>query len=454
MSFRLTDLKKSVRKGKDGYQVTPSRLEGRQQLYRIEFLLEQFEQHLGQPRKNLDPAALLDFVGDSRLGRGLLATLTQWYRMRSRTFAEVLATREAGKRSRGGEGEPAGKGCGERLQHLADLGIACPPDLRAWLYSAVNRGGDGFLSPADDALFWKIQARALGIRREDLELMLLLDRTEEAILVRTGPRPTAADVAAAYNARALTTLIRSCREITLRCEAGRAAGETALASWAAPLGVEGRVEGSVVTLFGQPDALGCWTRHGRRLERVALELLGLPELQVREVRGMLGVGERDCTFCWKGDTLALLTAGSEWSLREAPLERIEAIAAGLRRERADVGEGATWGVRRPGQILGVANGACLPHLELRYNDLTLYLRLTDGGGAVEAWDRSFAGKTPVALIEGRTAETLVGVHLAGEAPRRCELQDLGALLREHCARLAPALRRQTSPSTQRLPRAA
>src|SRR5688500_16913305 len=119
MSFRLCDLKKSVRKAREGYQVTPTRLEGRPPAFRIEFLLQQFEGHLGCPRRMLDPDALLDFVGDARLGRGLLATLSQWYRMRPRTFPEVLA--DGGAR-------------------LREHGIAGPVELRACLYGAVNRG--------------------------------------------------------------------------------------------------------------------------------------------------------------------------------------------------------------------------------------------------------------------------------------------------------------------------
>src|SRR3989442_8861317 len=117
MSFRLTDLKKTVRKGKDGYQVTPARLEGRRPGFRIEFMLQQFEGHLGCPRRLLGPDSLLDFMGDARLGRGLLATLSQWYRLRPRTFAEVLE--DGGAR-------------------LRERGVSGPIDLRAWLYDAVN----------------------------------------------------------------------------------------------------------------------------------------------------------------------------------------------------------------------------------------------------------------------------------------------------------------------------
>src|SRR5438876_466556 len=101
MSFRLADLKKSVRKTKEGYQVTPTRLEGRPPAFKVQFLLQQFEGHLGCPRRLLEPDSLLDFVGDARLGRGLLATLSQWYRLRARTFAEVLEDGGAALREHG-----------------------------------------------------------------------------------------------------------------------------------------------------------------------------------------------------------------------------------------------------------------------------------------------------------------------------------------------------------------
>src|SRR3989442_6991917 len=147
MSFRLSDLKKSVRKGREGHQVSPARLEGRPAAFRIEFLLQQFEGHLGCPRRMLDPHSVLEFVGDARLGRGLLATLSQWYRMRPRTFAE--AVEDGGAR-------------------LLGQGIAGPVDLRAWLYAAVNRDHRGFLDPEAAVLFWQSQGRTLGIRRERL----------------------------------------------------------------------------------------------------------------------------------------------------------------------------------------------------------------------------------------------------------------------------------------------
>jgi hypothetical protein len=435
MSFRLADLKKSVRKGKEGYQVTPARLEGRPAAFRIEFLLQQFEGHLGSPRRTLDPDSLLDFVGDARLGRGLLATLAQWYRMRPRTFAEVL---EDG---------------GERLLGHA---IAGPVDLRAWLYAAVNRDHHGFLDPDSGPLFWQGQGRALGIRRERLPQLMLLDRPEEAILVRTGPAPSAADVMAAYNARAHTTLLRSATELALRCDAPRSLLERAARVWAGPLDVEWRAEAETLRLFGRPDALGCWTRHGRRVERAALELLALPDLAPCELRGRLTIAEKNCQFVWKADTLALLGAGRGARLQEELPERVTALAATLRRERDRQPAGArrsglTWSIRQAAHFVGVEGGVCLPNLELRHGDLGLYVRLVASeldDGTTAALD-AFHGKTPVVAVgwSGEEACPLT-LRFPRAAPQECPAGELLPALADHLERL-----RETAPSPREARRA-
>lgn len=383
MSFRLSDLKKSVRKTRDGYRVSPARLAERSDAYRIRFVLDQFEAHLGRPRRELDPDLILDFIGDARLGRGLLATLSQWYRMRPHTFAEVLD-----------DAYPDGIG----RARLAEHDLTSPLGLRAWLYAAVNRRGNGFLDPDAAGLFWSATARVLGIRREHLERLTLLDRPEEAILVRVGPVPSAADVMAAYNARAQTTLLRSAGEVTVRCAGPRSLVERAARSWAAPLDVEWSAEGSTIRLLGRADALGCWTRHGRRIERVVLELLSLPDLDVREVHGRLAVAERDCTFQWKDEHLEELGARSGAPSEYGLWDGIETLAAALRKERERLGEG-DWTIRRPAHLVGVQGGVVMPHLELRRGDASLYLRVAGPEFAAFAVETlaPFLGKTPVAL---------------------------------------------------------
>jgi hypothetical protein len=430
MSFRLTDLKKSVRKGKEGHQVTPARLEGRGAEFKIRFLLQQFEDHLGCPRRTMDPALLLDFVGDARLGRGLLATLGQWYRMRPRTFSEVL-------KDNGGR--------------LPEHGIAGPVDLRAWLYAAVNRGGKGYLDPEAEALFWQGQSRALGLRREELARLMLLDRPEEAILVRTGPPPSAADVIAAYNARAHTTLLRSATEVSLSCYGRPALLERAARAWAGALDVEWRVEADTLRLFGRADALGCWTRHGRRVERAALELLALPELEADELVGRLKIGDRECRFLWRRATLPMLGAGSGAPLQEALPDRITALAAALRRER-DRAADSGWSIRRPSHLLGVEGAVCLPHLELRRGDLSLYLRLVGPEPDADASDAlaPSQGKTPVALAawSGKD-EDPVTIQFAGEPPEACAVGEVLAALGRRVERLQEAAVMRTERERRR-----
>jgi hypothetical protein len=404
MSFRLTDLKKTVRKTRDGYGVTATRLEGRQAAFQIEFVLREFEAHLGQPRRTLDPELLLDFVGDARLGRGLLATLSQWYRMRPRTFAEVL------ERSCPGQSWRA---------RLETYGITGPVELRAWLYADVNLPGPGYLDPENSHFFWQSQPRLLGLRAEEIRQLAALDRPEEAILVRTGPRPSAADVMAAYNGRAHTTLLRSAEEVILRCAAPRSLLERAARAWADPLDVEWQVTGDRVLLAGRADVLGCSTRHGRRLERVALELLALPDSQVREARCELTLAGRRCRCRWESETLAYLGAGAGAPFSDSTPAEVDQLAAALRRERDRAGAGPEWRIRRPAHLIGVAGGACLPHLELRRGDLPLSLRLGDSDPERLA---PFTGKTPVGLVALPTREREpLAFHFPGETPLRCPL---------------------------------
>lgn len=377
MSFRMADLKKSVRKGSDGYYITPTRLEGRQPAFRIDFLLQQFEGHLGCPRRLLDPDSLLDFMGDARLGRGLLATLSQWYRMRPRTFPEVLE--DGGAR-------------------LRQEGVSCPMELRARLYAAVNSQGMGYLDPTQAPLFWQRQSRSLGLRREALGRLMRLDRPEEAVLVRTGPRPTAADVMAAYNARAHTTLLRSAAEIAIRCRSSAQVIEQFAREWADPLGVSWSVDGSALSLRNRADALGCWTRHGRRVERVALEFMALPEVNPIELSGRLEHGGRNCRFRWKEEVLPTLGARGALDLAGAPPQEIASLASSLRRER-DRSEASDWRIRLASHALGAEDGILLPHLELRRGDWSLYLRLVrplSEDASVKAL-APFQGKTSVAL---------------------------------------------------------
>jgi hypothetical protein len=254
-----------------------------------------------------------------------------------------------------------------------------------------------------------------------------LDRAEEAILICTGPPPRAEDVMAAYNARAHATLLRGAAEVAIRCAASPAELRRALGGWPAALGVDARIERESLLLYGRPDATGSWARHGRRVERAALELLASPALSPREVRGQLTLGERACRFRWEGETLTLLGAdrfpgGADATGDDLP-ERVVAVAAALRRARE---EGARLSIRRATHLVGVEGGVCLPHLELRDGDDGLYLRVAGPEALALAGEsiRAFHGKTPLALVswsatgEGRRSAA-PAKRCGGARPRIC-----------------------------------
>jgi len=267
----------------------------------------------------------------------------------------------------------------------------------------------------------------------------VLDRPDEAVLVRCSPRPSAADVMTAYNARAHTSLLRGCEELALRCAGPHASIERTVRTWTDALGVEASVEGDTACLRGQTDALGSWSRHGRKLERITLELLADREVDAREARGRLTVGERECAFTWSRETLAGLGAGLGSTRGESLPARIDALALRLRAERER--EGLTgWRIGRPGHLVGAAGAVFLSHLELRQGDRSLYVRLapeSPEASALEALER-FRGKTAVALLEWPSGEAPPVLHLPGQAGEALAPDTLLAALGERLLGAPPA----------------
>src|SRR5262249_3969574 len=111
----------------------------------------------------------------------------------------------------------------------------------------------------------------------ELEQALWLDAPDQAVLVRHGPVPTAADMRACYNVQVLETLLSTAPKSRFALRGNPAYVEAV----AAPPWGQARGQGATVTLYGRPDALGVWTRHGARVARTALILL---------TSGALGLG--------------------------------------------------------------------------------------------------------------------------------------------------------------------
>src|SRR5262249_47486950 len=156
---------------------------------RLGIAIRFFETHLGRSRAELDAEALMTLFGDPRLARGLLRCLARSYRYCDRPMAEVLGT--------------------ERAAALTARGQGTPRHLPAPAHRRANQAG-GFVSPAKRADF--LMHLVDDLELTEIEQVLWLDAPDQAVLVRHGPVPTAADIRACYNVQVLETLLSTAPE--------------------------------------------------------------------------------------------------------------------------------------------------------------------------------------------------------------------------------------------------
>ena len=123
MAFRLADVKKTVRSRSDGQRyIHPKLLEGPGVSAQVGLALAYLHARLGRPRREVDPEMLVRFFGDPKVARGLVSCLRHTYRWRAQELADVLEAKD--------------------LARLAARDIRTPPDLRLFLYDALNSRGE------------------------------------------------------------------------------------------------------------------------------------------------------------------------------------------------------------------------------------------------------------------------------------------------------------------------
>ncbi len=95
MAFRTTDFKKTSRKAKDDAPAAlyPHQMRDKKTLARLDIAIRLFDQMVGKRRGEMDTGALVDFFGDPRLARGVVACLGQYYQYRAPSFAETVGRR-------------------------------------------------------------------------------------------------------------------------------------------------------------------------------------------------------------------------------------------------------------------------------------------------------------------------------------------------------------------------
>jgi hypothetical protein len=305
VALPIRDIRFSTRRVDGQALLYPRLMRDRAILPKVGIAIRYFESMLGRERREFDAETLVHFFGDHKVTRCVVAALARSYRFRSPELHEVVSR--------------------VALRRLGRLGIGSPRALRLRLYDRVNDGCFGFLGSTRAEVFAEMEAN-LRLRGGELDRLLTLDANEHALLVRVGAEPRPLDVVAQYNFAVLETVLRHASAL-----------ELTVAGWAAPErarveallwthGVEARVGARALELRGRPDAMGLWSRHGRRVARALVGLLEHDRAGVLAGTARLSLRERALTLVLTAELLDVLggapapatgwEAGPGWSAIE------------------------------------------------------------------------------------------------------------------------------------------
>jgi predicted nuclease of restriction endonuclease-like RecB superfamily len=412
MAFRRQDIPKTTRRGKEGEprRIYPRYLRDASYLPKIELAIGYLDGMVGKKRGDLSPDTVLDLFGDPKLARCVLSCLADTYRYRTPEFAEVV-------------GEVA-------ALRLAGWDLLTATDVRDLVYRTLNEQRQGVIEPAERALFLNGVGETLGVDEDALDQLLHLDAERNAILVRTGERPRAEDVAARYNAMLTFSVFRQASTIELELPGVPGTTVEAVCTrW----GVSHRRSGSDAwRLSGRKDAHDSWARFGIKLARCAVHLIALAP----ETPGGLAtvhLGDQTARFVLDAKTVATLrptcrvVSGSDGVIRAAVLA--EELTAS-RRGAADNGRG--WIVRRAVEPIVIDGAVVLPELLFVRGQTVVALVTPDG------W-RSSAAATALRRLHGMRPIVVYGAGVDGkDIPVVETTADVWSLLERLDAASAPA----------------
>jgi hypothetical protein len=388
VAFRRQDIPKTTRKSDKGgpRRLYPRYIRDLAPLPKIELAIGYLDEMIGRRRSELSPEVILDLFGDLKLARCLLACLSESYRYRSPELADVVGD--------------------EAALALAAWDLFTPADLRAHVYATANRERNGVVADAERADFLTTIAGPLGLSGTQLGELLHLDAERNQILIRVGPRPNAADVAARYNALLTLSILRlaSSVELTLpgldssTIDVVCSRDEVAYRK----LGPE------TVRLHGRRGTTGGWAGFGGRLARAAVHLIAACP-RMPEGQAIVHLGDEPLAFALDAKAVTPLrpkaraVAGAGGAIQAAAL--VESVAVHRRK-----GGGRTngWTVRRTLEPLVVEGVLAMPELTLVRGEIAVALVPVPPGGrsiALAAVERVAATGPVIAL--GQTGSTVV-----------------------------------------------
>lgn len=402
MAFRITDFKKTTRGSGEARQIYPHQIRDGRHTAAISFAIGYYERMVGRARAEFESEALLEFFGDMRLARGLVACLADTYAWRAPSLAEAL---------------------GDAAAALEAAGVSKPSELRARLYELANARYGGFVPPAERPAALRTLADELGaaLTPDQLELALGLDAEGRQLLTRLGPRPDPEQIVARYNYHSLETALRYAGRVRLRLEGPV---WTILRS-AHNLGRRynlgysvGDLPGSLfdsridLALSGRRNTLGGWGRSGRRLARALLRLLAAhPGCAVEGQADVYLPGGR-ASLRLDARALAILGVGAAESLADdawddTALDELQRAWA-----RANLrGQTEGWRIRRDPEPLVGDSALVVPDFALRRGRQGAALCIVAGRAAAESLAaslRQLAGPPVIVLAQARATAALRG----------------------------------------------
>lgn len=401
MAFKSADFKKTTRTANNERLLYPYQIRDDRYTAAIGYAIGYYERMVGHRRAQFETDTLLEFFGDTRLARGLVACLARTYVWREQTFAEAF-----------------GETCAQTLWRA---GISGPATLRARLYHLANEQYSGMILPSERTEALTRLCTDLPIDPAQLEHALTLDSQDQHILTKLGPTPEPHEIIASYNYHSLETalcqterlqiklhgsvwnIVRSLHNLTqryrLRYEINRAPRTL----------FDDQIE---LTLYGARDALGNWSRTGRRLVRVLLRLLATHPDSL--VTGEALVHTRSHTATLRLDARALLVLGimAHHIHEDSEAWHID-LSETFRRawNRAYIaGKTAGWRLRRDPEPLIGTDTIVVPDFALHRGHERLALCISTGRATTTALTRDLGRlgrRTPViAILPDHTVETL------------------------------------------------
>lgn len=395
MAFRISDFKKTSRGAGEKRMIYPHQIRDGRHMAAISFAIGYYERMVDRKRREFESDALLEFFGDPRLARGLVACLASTYAWRTPSFADVLGN--------------------SATESLAIADVLRPSDLRAQLYDLANARYGGFVPLDQRQTAMQNLAVCLGVALspEHLERALILDSEEQQVLIRQGPRPDPEQIVARYNYHSLETAIRYAGKIQLRLEGPIWSILRSAHNLSRRYNLSysvGDLPGSLfdnqldLTLHGQRNALGGWARSGRRMARALLRLLaahpgcavsGEAEVHLPGDKATLRLDER---------ALATLGTGAADSLSDDAWDDIALNDLQRAWVRATLrGEAKGWRIRRDPEPLVGESALIVPDFALHHGHQGVALCLAGGRASAESLASSLQrmGSSPTVIVLAR-----------------------------------------------------